>query len=199
LGLRNATNLHYMDAKGVVDGDNRSDSEMLQEHGVAVLGVYAIESVYYHPLVVEFMLSISGEDRSLDEVHAAAVKAIAKSRHLAKKAAYKSYREAYFNQILDEDSFFEREKQVIDIDGPSTLSAAQTRFDSLVEEENWLGLVENYKIKESSSPNAIAKNLGFRGASNYERAVLKALNERDDLRERVNQIVPDPFATLLTS
>lgn len=195
LGLRNATSLHYMDAKGIVDGDNRSDFEMLQEHGVVVLGVYAIESVYYHPLVVEFMLSISGEDQSLNEVHAAAVKAIEQSRHLAKKAAYKSYREAYFNQILDKDSFHEHGHQIIDVDGPSTLSAAEARFDSLVEDGDWLGLVERYKIKESPSPNAIANNLGFGGAANYERAVLKALNERDDLRERVNQIVPDPFAT----
>lgn len=194
-GLMKATHVHHMEARGIVDGDNRADVEKLRNDGIEVLGVYAIESVYYHPNVIQFMATNSGENVSLDEIYAIAVDELRHSRHLAQKAAYKKYREIYFDKILDKDTFSGCTQQTLEIDGPSLLNEAVETFDKLIAQHDWLGLVERYKIKESTSTNAIAKKLGFKAAPNYERAVTKALNEHEDLRERVSQIVPDPFAT----
>lgn len=194
LGLAKANHVHHMEARGIVDGDNRSDAETLRKEGVEILGVYSIESVYYHPDVIQQMAARSGEVATVEEVFAVAVDALRQSRHLVRKTAYKKYREIYFSEILDQDAFSARIQEIPVIDGPSILADAQNTFDRLIDQQDWLGLAERYKIKESTSPNAIARKLGFKGAPSYERAVQKALNDHDELRCAVSRIVPDPFA-----
>ncbi|MEM5425104.1 ATP-binding cassette domain-containing protein [Paraburkholderia ferrariae] len=192
-GLKVVPQLHHMESRGLVDGDNRDDSASLQEKGVSVLDVYAIESVYYHPRVIASMLKNSAENVSLKEVEKSAVEAIKDTLHLAKMTAYRSYREKHLRSLLDEATFSSTVTDALTIDGPNLVSMAREKLEQLKAEGNWLEIARCYKIKATGAPQAIARKLGFSGFEQYERAVIKALANFQDLRTEVKSIVPDPF------
>ncbi|MCA8295019.1 AAA family ATPase [Burkholderia sp. AU30198] len=193
-GLNVVPQLHRMESRGLVDGDNRDDSASLREKGVSVLDVYAVESVYYHPKIIASMLRESAEEISENEVEKAAVEAIKDTLHLAKMTAYRSYRERHLRSLLDETTFSSVATEAVMVNGPGLVSAAHAELEKLKAEGNWLEIARRYKIKATGAPQVIARKLGFSGYEQYERAVIKALANSDELRTVMESIVPSPFA-----
>ncbi len=192
-GLKNVPNLHHMESKGLVDGDNREDAEDLRESGIATLSVYAIESVYYHPDVIEQMLKWSAEKISITDVLNKATNSLGDLGHLAKMSAYRTYREKYLRAMLDDNTFATSIHEQESINGPKLIADAKEDIDGLAGTKNWLDLVKKYKIKATNAPKSIANILGFAGPSQYERCVIKMLDSDAELRKVVLEIVPNPF------
>lgn len=192
-GLKLVPQLHHMESRGLVDGDNRADSSALQEKGISILNIYAIESVYYHPNIIKIMLKISAEHTSQKKVEQAAIEAIKDTLHLAKMTAYRSYREKYWHSLLDEKTFSSVAAEPTMVDGPSLVAAAHAELEKLKADGNWLEIARCYKIKATGAPQVIARELGFSGYEQYERAVIKELANSDEFRKMVKSIVPDPF------
>ena len=66
--LRDNTNLHWIEAWGIVDNDGRSaeNFECLKKNHVYALSHYSVESLYYHPEIVKKVASrqseVTGDD-----------------------------------------------------------------------------------------------------------------------------------------
>ncbi|PTQ68167.1 ATP-binding cassette domain-containing protein [Pseudomonas sp. GV071] len=191
--LESLKSIHFMSARGLVDGDNRSDTAELIKGGVHPLEVYAIESVYYHPSVISEMLKHSAEKVSLQEVIIKAIDVIGDAQHLSKMTAYRSYRESHMRAMLDDTSFEAGVQTVQHIDGPSLIAACQANFNSLKKSMDWAEITKLFKIKSTGAPNAIATKLGYGGSAQYERALVKLLDKDPSLFNAVRALVPDPF------
>ena len=139
------------------------------------------------------MLKRSGEKVSLQQVLETALAALGDAEHLVKMTAYRNYREKYLRAMLDETAFAESVRQGEPVNGPEQVAGVRAKLEKLKQDRNWLAIVKHYKIKASGAPNKIAKKLGFLGSDRYERALVKALQEDDQLRATISSIIPNPF------
>ena len=55
IGIRNTEALHWINAFGLIDADNRTleTIEKLKEHGIIALECYSIEGLYYNEFVIK--------------------------------------------------------------------------------------------------------------------------------------------------
>lgn len=194
-GLGSVKDIHRIEGRGLVDGDNRIDAASLANEGVFALKVYAIESVYYHPDVISEMLKHAPVDITLDEVIEAALSNLGDAKHLSRMTAYRSYRERHMKSMLDEESFASSAQVTETVNGPHLIAEAQARLEQLRHEGNWSEITKLYKIKASGSPKAIALKLGYNGCNAYEHALIKSLGRDGKLFDAVRSLIPDPFTS----
>ncbi|WP_157973671.1 AAA family ATPase [Tropicimonas sp. IMCC34043] len=192
--LKRITMLHHMTGRGLVDCDNRHDLESLRSSGIVALGVYAIESVYYHPEVVRHMLNASAEIISFEELIAEAFSGLGNTEGLARQTAYRKFRQDFVQSMPTDKHFHEVQSLTVPVDGKQLLADAERDLNTLVKNKDWLGVIKRYKVKSTGSLNLIARKLGYGGTSQYERAVRKAMDADSALFNIVRSIVPDPFA-----
>lgn len=191
--LNDIEGVHHVKARGLVDADNRVDLNELKGFGVFAIGVYAVESVYYHPFVLEVMLASSASESTLEDLYEAGCNSIAVGsiEKLARDADYKAYRNSYLNSMSSVDDFRTMGNEVCK---GLVVSDSVENFTRMVRENLWGEVVRFFKIKSTGATNAIAKKLDFSNASAYERAVVKMLERDGELRDRVRSLVPDPFS-----
>ena len=194
VSLKEISEEHHVAACGLVDLDNRVDISSLRAEGIALLGVYAVESVYYHPYVIAHILEVAGTVMTLEDIFLLGCKAItvADIERLASDADYKRFRLAYMEAM----------PSVKDFRGGSCAPEVEvapredsvTLFKELVDSGRWGDVVRAFKIKSTRATKEISKSLGFSNATAYELAVIKLLERDEALREKLREIVPDPFS-----
>lgn len=195
-GLASMRKLHHMEARGLVDRDNLPNAEQLIAKGVHPISFYAVESVYYHPDVIDAIRQLSGSEASLEDLCTSACRAISDDdmKRLAKDAAYKSFA-ARISSGVPSFSNFDVEAQDIGVTAnPSQIYKEKLAdFQELVKTENWIGIIENFKIKSLKSPKRISDGLAYKSPEAYETVVRKRLVQDPDLLERVRGMLPQPF------
>lgn len=196
LGLTSMGQLHHMEARGLVDRDNLPNAAQLIAKGVHPIPFYAIESVYYHPSVIETIRHLSGSEASLEELCAAACRAISDDdmKRLAKDAAYKAFA-ARISSGVPSFSDFDVEAQDLGVTAnPSQIYEEKlSYFRELVENGNWIGIIECFKIKSLKSPKRISDGLAYKSPEAYETVVRRRLVQDPELLERVRGMLPQPF------
>lgn len=196
LGLRRVPEIHTMEPKGIVDRDNLPNAESLREKGVFPLEFYAIESVYYHPSVIEAMRAVSGTEQPLLEIFETACDCIPEQlvEKLAKDAAYKGFVVRFRMGIPTYDEFTSVEGELGVQLNPFEIIAEMTdQFQSAVEEKDWETIVRLFKVKSLPSLKKIAEALGFKNAGAYELALRKRLVQDPEFCAKVKNLVPNPF------
>ncbi|OAN78219.1 hypothetical protein A8B82_10790 [Sulfitobacter sp. EhC04] len=198
VSLNNSSGLHHMVAGGIVDSDNRHDLSSLQADGIAALGVYAIESVYYHPTVIDAVLQVAGVTVALSDVLAAACASISDDNieALAKDAVYKSFRQEFESKRLSSSELLEQTSDFqLTFDDPTAkLQELKEDLRALKDSGNWEGLIQKMKIKSTPSTGRVAGTLGYKGTKEYEIAVRKLLAKDDALRQNLGAVIPNPFS-----
>ncbi len=187
-GIRDADDLHWLHAWGIVDNDRRTNSDIanLKEKGIYAVSVFSVESIYYHPeiqqRVTERHVSVTGEDASTRLRHAkdAALTAIRPhAQRLSERAVEKTLREQIF-------SYFPTSKEIaaatpidISIDVAKILNQERTRIEGALNADDLESIIMLYPIRETPALNAIAKKLGFEDRKQYEGAVRKLILDDD--------------------
>jgi ABC-type cobalamin/Fe3+-siderophores transport system ATPase subunit len=200
IALNGADALHHMEAVGIVDADNRHDIDALQADRVAVLGVYAIESIYYHPAVVEALIQTAGTASSCLDILNEACATITDGdiERLAKDAVYKSFRQSFDRKRLTSYDYWQQTSEFqLNFDDPSIgLNHLVTELTSLRDQKKWLSLIQKMKIKATPSMHKIATKLGYLGTHQYEIAAKKIIDRTETLREDLQTVIPNPFSEL---
>lgn len=195
-GLTNMGQLHHMEARGLVDRDNLPNAEQLIAKGVHPLPFYAIESVYYHPDVINAIRQLSGSEASLEDLCAAACGAISDEdmMRLAKDAAYKAFA-ARISSGVPSFSDFDVEASDLGVTAnPSQIYEEKlANFQELVQRGSWIGIIQCFKIKSLKSPKRISDGLAYKSPEAYETVVRKRLVQDTELLERVRGMLPQPF------
>lgn len=195
-GLSGMAQLHQMEARGLVDRDNLPNADQLIAKGVHPISFYAVESIYYHPDVIDAIRQLSGSEASLEDLLGAACGAISADdmRRLAKDAAYKAF-VARISSGVPSFSDFDVEAQELGVTAnPSQIyEEKQAEFQKLVEQGNWIGIIERFKIKSLKSPKRISDGLAYKSPEAYETVVRKRLVQDPELLECVRGMLPQPF------
>ena len=200
--LREAEDLHWIRAWGIVDSDRREidDIERLKMHNVYALSHYSVEALYYHPEIIKKVASrqakVTGDDPEelYDNAVMDAIESIKNSKaHLIEKAVERLVRKNIFESLPSKEDVQSKCEIEIKIDIAASRTAEKMEIDKLITENKFEKLLQRYPIRESGSLDRIARGIGLK-KSKYEEAVRKLLQED----ETAIKILRDLFTELLS-
>ncbi len=192
-GLRNARDLAWVEAFGIVDRDNRSAEEVadLRADGVFALGWYSVESIYYHPeiqrRVAERHVASIGGDAAADlgSARMGALKRIRQQAELIvkKRTTERARRKA--REGIPTDIDLRTVMALPPVNVPAIHDQERTELKAAIAEGDLETLVERYSIRQTGALNVIATRLRFQSRSDYEQAVLRLISDDNDALEWV--------------
>jgi ABC-type lipoprotein export system ATPase subunit len=183
-GIRGSSDLHWLEAFGIVDNDRRpqADIDALKAKGVYALSVFSVESIYYHPevqrRVVERHATVTGEDAStrLANAKSAAISAVTPQiQRLSQRTVEKTVREEILTHLPGQPEIAAGTPINLSIDLPAIVAAERGRLQASINNGNLLEIIERYPVRETSALTDIAHKLGFQNREQYEGTVRKLL------------------------
>jgi energy-coupling factor transporter ATP-binding protein EcfA2 len=184
LGIRSASNLHWLKAFGIVDSDGRnpSDIEELKARGIYAVPAYSVEALYYHSQirkrVSELHAAVIGKDPQTLLLAAADTALAALGGHavrMSTRLAEKAIRGLVIQQIPTKNTICAARPIEIRVDTALEVSTERKRFDTDLAARNLDALIQRYPVRETPALSKIAEALGFQNREQYESAVLKLL------------------------
>jgi hypothetical protein len=183
-GIRNAADLHWLRAFGIVDSDGRSSIECtkLQQQGIYAVPAYSVEALYYHPetqrRVVERHASVTGTNPTTQLSNAKISALAAISSHadrMSEKLAEKTVRAEVFRQLPGKADVQAKQPFNLTIDIAAIVSSERSRFDAAMAANDLEALITRYPVRETPALSQISEQLGFQDRDQYESTVRKLL------------------------
>jgi ABC-type cobalamin/Fe3+-siderophores transport system ATPase subunit len=200
-GINHSTDLHWLEAYGVVDGDARveGDRQALRQDGIIPLNMYSIESLYYDQDLIEAVAkaiaSVDGgdADERISKAISSAVDAVARhSERLAQRRCENRVREEYFNQIPGKGALKEKSMYRVEVDIGKMVEGEDESIQRALSDRDYQTLVKRYPLRETPAFDEIAKNIGLQNRQQYHRSVLKLVSEDPNvqgmLREKLQEL-----------
>ncbi len=182
--IRDADELHWLDAFGLVDNDRRPQSEIdrLRQSGIYATQVFSVEGVYYHPeiqrRVAERHASTTGHDarKCIAEATSAAIAAITPHlQRLSERVAEKLVREEFFAHIPNKAQISAAAPVNISINIPKIVAEERARLEGALATSDLTIVISRYPVRETPALDEIVRKLGFLSRDQYESAVRKLL------------------------
>ncbi|WP_347345085.1 AAA family ATPase [Microbacterium sp.] len=192
-GLRKSEEHHWVDAKGLVDRDGRSDPERadLAAKGILVLPASEVENLYYLPDVIEAVAmkqaDAQGEDaaelvRSGKQAGLDALSDSQTLQRLAKKLAKDEIARKLLSAMPNE---------VGEDDITLTLNTPYPRILQELEQAkqnaDYETLVRTVPIRDTSFRPQVARSLLFQSFARYEKAALLVITENAELAAKLSK------------
>ncbi|MRT57766.1 AAA family ATPase [Enterobacteriaceae bacterium RIT693] len=184
-GLRHNDFAHRVNAFGIIDNDNKVSAQILNlnKNFVFSLSVHSIESIYYHPLMIHFVLELTKDvnaieniDKTYSEIRSLIVETLAKQKdNLCSRAVEKIIRAEIMSVIPTQKEIrggidFKKEISI-----SSILEKEHELFDKLIMENDCEGLISRYPVRETNLLTPIAKMCGFIDRDRYEFNVIRTI------------------------
>jgi hypothetical protein len=188
-GIRDADDLHWLRAFGIVDNDRRSREEIdgLRAKGIYAISVFSVESIYYHPelqrRLAERHAAVTGEDANecLSRATSGAISTIRPHvRRLGERTAERIIREQVFKQLPGRREIAAGGETVISIDMTSVVEVELERLRRWLDARDLESVIERYPVRETPALAEIAGKLGFTGREQYEGAIRRLLMDDAD-------------------
>lgn len=205
LGIRATDNLHWIQAYGLVDNDARGveDIARLREHGIFVLDMHSVESVYYCIEIQEMLArrhaSVTGSSAE-DALKRAKEKSLQElERHadrLSERRVERALRDRILATLPKRSDIAARRPIEIRVDVAQAVAAELSLFRMHIQNQNLASLIARYPIRETRTLKIIAEELGFRDRAQYERATRKMLLDDPQALAAVRALFGDLWATI---
>jgi hypothetical protein len=207
-GLRSAEGLHWIEAFGLIDRDNRPAAEIaeLQHRGVFALGVCSIESLFFGRLARTAMAELQGRmfKRNPSELSAAAEAAAlaalddpGAAARLSALRCERDLRESMLARLPKAAELAEGSSAAFSVDPSTVMKTEQAQFSRLRQKNNLDGLIARYQLRKTRCFNAIATELLFADAGLYEDAVVAHVEHNDGFRESMLALL-EPLASCVS-
>lgn len=196
-GLNASEKEHWISAIGVVDRDNRQDSDCEEsiKHGIIPINQYSVESIYYHPSVIRGVLNRVAHIHDLDveqvivKLNQSIIKVM--KPHIDRMAAKMVERKIQDNILRQTPNWKSilKENCHISFSTQSLFEEEKELFNSLIASNNTEGLISRYPVRETQVLESIATALCFQNQEKYEHAVRKMLIDSEEERKKVLGII----------
>ncbi|MES0197177.1 AAA family ATPase [Mesorhizobium sp. M0011] len=207
-GIRDASELHWVQAFGIVDNDRRTADNILAlaRKGVHALGAFSVESIYYHPTIQHWLaqrqsaLTGADPDSLLEEARQAAIAAILPhTARLSERAVEASLREELMGKLPKRQDIAGAQPIHITIDVPTVVDREHNRLKEACGQADLSHIVARYPVRETPALRQIAQKLGFQGETQYEDAVRKLLIDDPEALEFVRSLFGSVYADMTAS
>ena len=205
LGVNEVSSEHWVQAWGIVDNDGHDQTEVERKmaNGIYSVPFYSIESIYYHPTIIEKIAvrqtSVQGGDAHAMSQHAinAAIASLhSDSERLSLKSAEKSIRRAIFSALPNQASIKNKVPVSISVDTEAVVAEMAKSFTDALSNRDWTAIVTTSPIRESQALNSLVRELGFLKLSDYEKSVRKLLLDDSDSLAFVRNLFSDLYYKL---
>lgn len=198
VGLNESTEIHWVSARGVVDNDGRDANEIsaLREKGVLVLPVSEIESLYYHPDVVQAIARRQAEflggsyeamrDSALNSA-LAALRVAGVAERLARSASVKALSRRVVEAVPGQDVATAGDEVEIRVANP--FADTLNRINMALAKSDLAAVARVAPIRDSSALARVRESLKLPKKEDYEAAARTRLASDADLRERISGVV----------
>lgn len=207
-GLRSAENLAWVAAWGIVDGDGQSSQRIadLERKSIFALAFYSVESIYYHPTILQKVAARWAELTKADpsgRYEAAIESGIARvrqhSRRMVTKAATKLARERLLDHLPTVPTVTAGQAVSVKIDTAALITEKQQALEKHLDRNDWEAVVTACPVRESGALEAIAKAIGFQGVRDYEAAVRAMLMADEQALNFVRDLFGGAYAAISAS
>lgn len=192
-GLRETQECHHVEAFGLIDRDDRSDSDIAKlPKFVYALEVCSAEAFLYCSDAIRAVAAKQAEGRDEDPsglVEAATEAALAIlaqdkcADEMAARRCERTMRDAMMLRVPTWKKLLEEPRQEVIAKATNPFHAERERFTRLVQERRLDELVARYPLKKSSAFNEIAKSLRCPNKHDYEIMALSRIRHDDQLAE----------------
>jgi hypothetical protein len=168
-GIREASSLHWLSAWAIIDNDGRTESDVaaLKEKGVYALPFVSVESIYYHPEIVERLAkrhaTVTGVDakKCFESAKGAAFDALSQShrQRLSGRVCENAVRRMALAQLPVSADIISGTSVSIHIDVAEIVAKERAKLERAIEAGDLLAVVERYPIRETPALDNIAKQL----------------------------------------
>lgn len=205
-GIRSTTELHWIKAFGIVDGDRRSqeNKERLKEGYVFAVPLLSVESIYYCETIQRrIAIRQAGVDNSDPEKRLAAAKEAALAKvtqnidRLSRRTAEAAVREEYRRQTPGGDEIKALSPYAVVVYIPTIVAAERKRLSAALAANDFEMIVRSYPLRETSALGQIANKLGFQDRAHYEAAVTKLLLDDQAALAEVQVFFKDVIGALV--
>jgi hypothetical protein len=185
-GLRTSQSHHWLSARGIVDGDGRSEAEKSSLHarGILALPVSEVENLYYSDVVINAVGARQAEavDESADtltkqarEIALHALRDHGTPERLAAALALSALR----RRVLEElPTSIDTTSASVTVSFPSPYPEFLSRINALLDAGDLEGLIRLVPIRDTALRDRVARSLRFQKAADYEAAARVRI--RDD-------------------
>ena len=158
IGIRNTEALHWINAFGLIDADDRSlgTIEKLKEHGIIALECYSIEGLYYNEFVIKKVIQtlegISTEDFSsaFDIIKNKILSSISSHKdRLCARLCERKIRNEIQGKMPSHTEIKDLQNLSINIDIKDKLDAERNLFDEDLKTAELDSLLSRYPIRET--------------------------------------------------
>jgi ABC-type oligopeptide transport system ATPase subunit len=199
VGLATSTAYHWVEGRGIVDRDGRSEAECaaLGAKGILVLPVHEIESLYYLPQLLGAMAERQAAALERDaaelsrSVLVAAVKALGGTgtpERLASAVAAQIVARTAVESLPDANALASgAEEAAFRLASP--FPALLSQLQQLLVKQDLDQLVRRFPIRETALRTEVSKALGFREPGDYEAAIRSRLRADAELVATLRGVV----------
>jgi ABC-type lipoprotein export system ATPase subunit len=196
-GIKSAEENHWISAFGIIDRDNRTDAECesLYEFGIVPLNQYSVESLYYHPSVIEAVLNRVASVNEIDvksvmnDLSAAIVESVKLHKErLSARLIERKVKEYAMRQCPSWKSILEQNVN-ISFSTAQFLKQELEIIDDLINTKNIEMLICRYPLRETQALELIAKKSLFPTREKYEQAVRKMLIDSKETLDMVKNLI----------
>lgn len=197
-GLESAATYHWVDGRGVLDGDARSADEVaaLAAKRILVLPVNEVENLYFLSWIVKAVAD--HQAATLDEdaavmARAASDNALASLKplniqHLASENAAKILRQEAMAALPTTEDLVNG-GSTITVNLTSAYEAQKQELEGCIGGGDYDGVVERFSIRSSGFLTAVARALRFQNHRDYEKAVRTRLGDNPELLGKLQATV----------
>ncbi len=200
--LKNAKEHHWISAYGIIDRDNKTDEECNELHkdGIIPLEQYSVESLYYHPSVIEAILNrvVNNTDISvkMDDIKEKILKEVENHKDtLAARLVERKVKDRAARECPDWEKILEGDVNVT-FSTADILEEEKTRIYSLLDEANIEKLMCRYPVRNTKVLGIIAQATGFKSQKTYEDAVRKMLTNDSKSLDMLHKLIAPVTNTL---
>ena len=197
-GIRNSENLHWVDAYGLIDRDNRHPEEVrkLAEQSIFALECYSVESLYYCTTImqqiVERQSHVSSSIADFSRAKESIVDKVSKHKdRLCAMLIEKRARNDIQAKLPTHKSLLKNPVHCIKFDASDLLTEEGKEFDGLIYNKDTDGLIDRYCVSGTGALDTVAESLGFKNRKKYESAVRKLLVDDDKARKALRERLSD--------
>ena len=196
-GLRTSQSHHWLKARGVVDGDGRTEHEKssLYARGILALPISEVENLYYSGAVMEAVGARQAEavDESADTLttraRATALQALrdhSAPERLASALALSVSRRRVLEGL---PTSIDTTSALVTVQFPSPYSELLSRIVALLDAGDLDGLIRLVPIRDTALRAQLARSLRFQNPADYEAAARVRIREDTTLAAKVRALV----------
>ena len=205
-GLRGAQDLHWVNAVGLIDRDDRDAAQVghLLQNGVVTLAASSIEAIYYGTIAREMVAARQAETLGRPKaelIGTASQTALSElcredtKTHLVARRCERLVRNQVLEQLPSADKLKDDGDEIV-IRLPSPVADEIAEYQRLLAAGDQDGILGRYPARESGALNAIATSLRFANRKDYEEAFLTCVTKDDTAKEKLRQYL-DPLGSML--